>query len=177
MGTHSYIFWGQTAMPDLPVTDAIISRIAREIARNLYPPATIRENYKLSQEEFDEILSTPFFKTRLEEECDIWNASDATSITKRIAAKAATLVEECLIEVYSLVHDKTQPMAAKIEALKWASRMAGIEQNPNVKAGGELDNRVKITINIGNDRVSFDKERALPPKVIEGDVIELTENV
>ena len=92
--------------------------MAREIARDIYPPREIRVRYKLTEEEFDRITTSTFFQTRLKEELDLWNASDAKSIAVRIGTKAATMIEECLIEVYALVHDKSQPMAAKVSALQ-----------------------------------------------------------
>jgi hypothetical protein len=138
------------------------------------PVTRIREAYKLTQEEFDEIVETPFFQRRLIEELDLWNSSDAGNIVKRIGAKSATMVEESLPEIFALIHDKVQPMQAKIDALKTVSRWAGIgNENPNVR-GSPDDTGVKITINIGDQKLSFEKERALQATVIEGDVVELT---
>ena len=159
---------------NLPLTldDAVISRVAREIARDIYPPNEIRSKYKLSEQEFDRVLTSSFFQIRLREELDLWNASDAKSIAMRIGVKAATMVEECLLEVYALVHDKTQPMAPKIAALQWASKLAGVGENPSVRdtAIGPGD-RIKFNIVINNQRVSFDQSADLPP-TIEG-VIDL----
>ena len=166
-------------MPELAAVlgDVLISRLAREVARNLVPIERIQENYKITQAQFEDILLTPFFQTRLAEELELWNASDSSSITKRIGAKAATMIEESLTEVYALIHDRLQPMPAKIEALKWASRMAGIgEGSANVK-GSPDDKGVKITINIGDRTIAFDKERVLPSTVIEGESVELTPDV
>jgi hypothetical protein len=155
-----------------PLTDLLISKLAREVARNIVPLDRIRDNYMLTQEQFDTVVSTKFFQTRLTEELDIWNASDAMSVSKRIGAKAATMIEESLSEVYALIHDKTMPMTAKVEALKWVSRMAGIGENPAVKGNAD-DAKVRITINIGDKKIEFDKER-LPATVIEGEAVDLT---
>lgn len=158
---------------EVALSDRLISQLAREVARNLVPVTRVCANYKISPEQFDKVVNTPFFQTRLAEEVDIWNASDTNSITKRIGAKAATMIEESLAEVYALIHDRLQPMPAKIEALKWAARMAGIGDNPNVR-GNSDDRGVRITINIGEKRIEFDKERTLPSTVIEGQAVELT---
>jgi hypothetical protein len=153
--------------------DAVISRLAREVARNLFPVQQIRESFRLTIEEFDHIVETPMFKQRLEEEIAVWSSSEPANIIKRIGAKAATLIEESFAEVFYLIHDRSQPMAAKIEALKWAARMAGADANPNVKDDGR-DSQVKITINIGDKRIDLEKD--LPPRTIEGDVVDLTQN-
>jgi hypothetical protein len=151
----------------IPIDDATISRVARECARDLYPPKDIRERYHLSIDQFDQVVQTPFFKQRLAEELELWNASDARTIANRIGVKAATMIEECLIEVYSLIHDRSQPMQAKIAALQWASRLAGVGENPSVKEG-TTGERVKFNIFINNQRISFDQSGELPAPVIEG---------
>jgi hypothetical protein len=140
-------------MADAPVLhDAMISRLAREVARQITPIPNIIKTFGLDQETFDKLVDTTIFQTRLTEEAAIWNATDALSISKRISAKAATL----------------------IEMLKWASRLAGLTDNPNIKGGGPgEDARVKITINIGGNKLEFDKEK-LPERVIQGDVVNLT---
>jgi hypothetical protein len=154
----------------LALDDAVISRVAREIARDIYPPTEIRQKYKLDEQQFDRILTSAFFQIRLKEELDLWNASDPKSIATRIGVKSATMVEECLLEVYALIHDKTQPMAPKIAALQWASRLAGVGENPSVR-GAEVGpgDRIRFNIVINNQRVSFDQSAEGPP-IIEGAV-------
>lgn len=157
-------------MPDLTVTDQLISKLARELARNLYPPATIREQFKLTLEEYDEILETPFFRTRLEEEVALWN--DPSNAKQRISAKSATMLEEALPDIFVQIADPTVPLAAKVAALQMAGRWAGVENNASVKQGEESDRRVKITINIGANKIAFEKE-IVPAKVIEGEAVEV----
>ena len=155
--------------PDnLPLTldDASISRVAREIARDIYPPKEIRAKYHLSELEFDRILASNFFQIRLKEELDLWQASDPKSIATRIGVKAATMVEECLVEVYALIHDRAQPMAPKIAALQWASRLAGMGENPSVR-GDTGSDRIRFNIVINNQRISFDESAEQPP-IIDG---------
>lgn len=151
---------------ELAVNDAVISAVAREVARDIYPLDMIRERYKLNHDDFDRIVSTQMFQQRLAEEVDIWNASDAKSVVGRIQAKAATMIEDALIEASVLIHDKAQPMSAKVEMLKWASRMAGVDANPSAKATNQ--EKLVININIGDQKLSYEKQ-LLPPQVIEGD--------
>jgi hypothetical protein len=160
-------------MPDLTVagklTDTLISQLARELARNLYPNSNIREQFKLTIEEFDEVLDTPFFQARLAEEVTMWN--DPANAEVRIKAKSATMIEEMMPEFYALVHDRTQPMAAKVQALREFVRMAGIENNPNINGGTEGDRKVKITINIDGKALTYEKEQA---KVVDAEVVRLS---
>jgi len=160
-------------MARTPITlpDAAISRLAREIARDILPLEAILKTYNLTAEGYDQIVDSKFFQVRLAEEIQLWNASDPLSIAKRIETKAATMVEDCLLEVYALIHDRDQPMAAKVEALKWAARMAGMGEAARQTGS---DGGVKITINVGGQALEFDKEKKLPERVIDGTVVDLT---
>lgn len=165
-------------MPDEPIaptkgltlTDNILSRLARECARDLYPPAAIREQFKLTIDEWDDATNSAFFQTRLAEEVSQWN--DPGNATVRISAKAATLIEESLPEIYALIHDRTQPMAAKVQALQAAARWANIGNDTGLTADGNADRKVRITINIDGRSIQFDKEKA---KVVDAEVVSLTQ--
>jgi hypothetical protein len=147
--------------------ELLASRLAREVARDLVPIDQICERYKIDDDTYERILRHPLFQQRLQEEVDIWNASTPRAITERISAKAATMIEESLIEVYELVHDKNQPMSAKIEALKWASKLAGVgERETKDLIPGE---RVRFNIFIGDKKVSLEKE--VVPTTIEGSAV------
>jgi hypothetical protein len=156
------------------LSDPEISRLAREIARDIKPLAEILEVFRLDAADFDKVSETKFFQVRLAEEIQLWNASDPVAINKRIETKTATMVEDCLLEVFRLIHDPEQPMQAKIEALKWAARMAGLGE---AKTGSAEGGGVKITINVGSQTIAFDKEPKLPSRVIDGSVVDLTPEV
>jgi hypothetical protein len=155
----------------ITLPDAAISRLAREIARDILPLDEILKTYRLTAEDYDQVVDSKFFQVRLAEEIQLWNASDPLSIAKRIETKAATLVEDCLLEAYALVHDREQPMAAKVEMLKWAARMAGMGETG--RQGASDGGGVKITINVGTSKLEFDKENTVLPRAVT-DVIDLT---
>ena len=159
--------------PLLRLKDPEISRLAREIARDIVPLDEILKRFGLMADDFDVVANNNFFQQRLAEEIQLWNASDALSASKRIETKAATLVEDCLLEAYTLIHDRSQPLAAKVEMLKWAARMAGLGEN---KSAGNAEGGVKITINVGGKALEFDKEKAVLPGRVT-DVVELTPEV
>ena len=156
--------------PSVLMDDAATSRLAREMARDIFPLKDILTRFQLTEEQFESVADSKFFQVRLAEEVQLWTASDPLSIAKRIETKAATLVEDCLLEVYALIHDRNQPMAAKVEALKWAARMAGMGEAAGAK--GNSDGQVRITINVGSTKLEFDKEKSLPGRVT--DVVDLT---
>lgn len=156
--------------PQYKIDDATISKLAIEIARNLYPPADIRESFKLTVEEFEEATSTPYFQTRLAEEISLWNSP--SNAKTRIKAKAGTMIELAMPEYFALMHDKTQPMAAKVALLQQFARLAEVD-NPSIKGNEDTsDRRVKITINIAGQTLSYDKEKAPEnAKIIEGEAL------
>jgi hypothetical protein len=158
-------------MAKAPVlSDPEISRLAREIARDIKELDVILPQFNLTAEQFDKIAESKFFQVRLAEEIQLWTATDPMSIRGRVEVKAATMVEDMLLEAYALFHDRDQPMAAKVEMLKWACRVAGMGE---AKPQGSNDGGVKITINVAGKAIEFDKEK-LHPRVIDGTVVDLT---
>lgn len=148
-------------MPDVTTVvtqpgELVISQLAREVAREIIPKDAVLRKFQLDTQTYEKILDLPFFQRRLEEELVIWNGSDSGSIRARVAAKAATLIEESLLEVFDLIHDKNQPLSGKIEALKFASRLAAMESGANIQND---DTKVVINISFGNEKASFELEK------------------
>lgn len=153
--------------------EVLVSRIAREVARDLSPVDMIRLKFGLSEEDYTRLIRSPIFKTRLEEELAVWNASDALSVAERIKVKAGTMIEESLLEVYEMIHDKNQPMVGKIRALEWASRISGLGESermgpPGMTSGG--GSGINFNIYIGGEKQSF-TVASEQPKIIEGEVV------
>jgi len=98
------------------------------------------------------------------------------SIAERIKAKAGTMIEDSIIEVYALIHDKNEPMASKIRALEWASRVAGIGETEPLGAGlppgvvSGAGSGITFNIIIGGKKQTFNQS-ADQPKTIEGEVV------
>ena len=150
----------------------MISQLAREIAREIMPTDAVLKRFRLDTQTAERVFDLPFFQRRLEEELAIWNGSDSGSIRTRIAAKAASVIEESLVEVFDLIHDKSQPLSGKVEALKFAARLANMEQGATLP-GGDPDAHVVINISFGKETVRFEKD--LTPPVIEGQAIDVTD--
>jgi hypothetical protein len=147
-------------------TDLLISQLAREIAREIVPFDAILRKFKLDTQTYERVFDMPFFQRRLEEELAVWNGSDSGSIRARVAAKAATVIEESLMEVFDLIHDKSQPLSGKVEALKFAAKLASMGE------GAEVDSGEKIVFNItiGNTQLKFETQRDM--KTIDGEAHE-----
>src|SRR5262249_37457431 len=147
------------ARPLVDINDVVVSQLAREIAREIVPTNVILKKFRLDTQTYEHIFDMPFFQRRLEEELALWNGSEASSIRTRIAAKAATIIEESLVECFDLIHDKAQPMSGKVEMLKHIARLANMESGTS--ANVDSDSKVVINISFGKETVRFEKERVI----------------
>lgn len=154
-----------TSLVTPEVDEVLISQLAREIARDILPTDVVLKRFQLDSQTYERIFDLPFFQRRLEEELAVWNGSDSHSIRARIAAKAASVIEESLIEVFDLIHDKSQPLSGKVEALKFAARLASMEGGA-VSTEGAADGKVVINISFGSEKVHFEKERLIEANAI-----------
>lgn len=123
----------------------------------------ILEVHKVSAEEFERIRRTPRFLQYLDGAIQEWNS--ALNTHERVKIKAAYLLEEWLAELNARLHDKAESLAAKIEGGKFAARLAGMGlAGANVE--GAAGEHISVTINLGNDRLLF--EKTATQKTIEG---------
>lgn len=147
------------------ITEVDISRLAREISRNLKPLELTLEQLKISNEQWENIQNSPIFSQRLIEEAAMWSASTKRSIEDRIATKAAVMVEELLIDAVGMVQNVELPGVARVQSLNFLANMARLGDKA-VRDDGS--GRVQINIHIGGKKLSFDKETT-EPKTIEGE--------
>ena len=146
------------------VTEVTISRLAREIARDLRPLEQILEQMRVSSDDWERIQSNEFFKTRLVEEAQIWAGSTKQTLRDRISVKAATMVEELLFDTVAMVQDAELPGAARVAALQFLGRLGQLGDNASVTKD-DGSGRVQINILLGDRKVTFDKDQAEPPMI------------
>jgi len=149
---------------DRELTEVDISRLAREISRNLKPLELTLDHLRITSAQWERIQDSPIFKQRLVEEAAVWSASTKKSIEDRISTKAAVMVEELLIEAVGMVQNEELPGVARVQSLNFLAEMAKLGDKA-VRDDGS--GRVQININIGGQRVQFEKDTT-EPKVIEG---------
>lgn len=157
-------------MPDqlirTSITEITISRLARDIARDIIPVTEILKIHQLSVPQYEHILGMKLFQQRLEEELSTWS----TDARVRIAAKATAILEEGLLELFDLIHDKSQSMPAKIEALKFTSRLAAME---NGAIQVNPDEKIIFNITINGEKKRYEQEAM--PHTIEGSARDITQ--
>ena len=151
---------------DRELTELDLSRLAREIARNLRPLDMILQTLNISIPQFEKIRDNPIFLTRMGEEAAVWGASTAGSLRNRISTKAQIAVEELLHEAIDIVQDKKLGGAARIQALQFIAKMGQLGEGDPTQ--GDAAGRVAINIFLNNQKITFEKEET-QPKIIEGD--------
>jgi hypothetical protein len=153
------------------ITEVDISRLAREISRDIQPLQLILEKAGVDSEQWDRIQQNPIFQTRLGEEAAMWAASSKQSIRERVATKAAAAIEELLAEAVDMVQDKEIPGAARVQALQFIAKMGQLGEAAMTRDDGS--GRVQINIMLGGHKLSFEKEKIVAgySDAIEGEVL------
>jgi len=153
------------------LTEVDLSRLAREIARQLKPLEMVLEQLQISPAAWEKIQTNPIFATRLGEEAAVWSISTRQNIRERVSTKAAVMIEELLLEAVGIVQDHEIPGAARIQALQFLAKMGDLGEKATLSDDGS--GRVTININLGQEKLRFDKEAA--PAVIEGQAVDVSE--
>jgi len=151
-----------------PLTEVDISRLAREIARNLKPLELVLETHGIEAEAWDRIQASQIFLTRLAEEAAVWAGTTRDNLRNRIATKAAIAVEESMGEAIAMVGDARIGGEARIKALQFLAKLGQLDANQATKDDGS--GRVTINILLGGKKLSFDKETN-EPKIIDAEVL------
>ena len=134
------------AAPALPITDVMLSRLAHECARDIYPLGTILKSYNLDEAYFQaHIINHPRFMLFYAEAHSIWNSS--ANAKERSALKSVVILDEWLAEAGKLLHKADEPLAAKVKLAEFIARLGGLDGDKKQVAAGE---RVVVNINFAN---------------------------
>ena len=136
--------------------DVFLVKLAREIAIDHFPLATILERHQISSSEWEALKRNPRFSELLESESRAWQS--ATNTEERTKLKAAAMIEEWLPEAHTRMHSTTDTLNAKVELAKLIARIAGMG-TPDSGAGAGVGERFSVTINLGADKeLKFEKD-------------------
>lgn len=144
--------------------DALMRRLAREIAMDMNDLERILKSNGIAPREFQRLSKTARFATILQEEVTAWNT--ASNGPERVKIKAAAMIEEWLPEAFQQMHNGDASLQHKTQLATLVSRLGGMDKSE--MAMGTVGDRFSVTINLGADtKLEFDKTQ-LPSKVIEG---------
>jgi hypothetical protein len=132
------------------------SRLAMELAIEISDLPEILKRYDLSKAELKAKLENPAFRRAVQDAKITWNSD--LSVKERIRVKSMVLIEDSILEIYNIIHDKDITPTARIDAFKTLSRTATTDA-PD-KEGAAAGDRVHITFNIpGVEKpVTYDAE-------------------
>ncbi len=151
------------------ITEIDISRLAREIARDLRPLELTLEKLNIDSEQYDRIKNNAIFQARMVEEAQMWAASTKANVRDRVALKAAVAIEELLLDAIGIVQNPDIPGAARVQSLQFLAKMGQLGESNMTNDDGS--GRVTINIMIGGKKISFDKETE--PRTIDGEATEI----
>lgn len=109
---------------------------------------TILDHHGVSPDDWDRIKQNPYFQNLLRAAVEDWEKASNTK--ERVALKALVCIEEAMPEFFARMHDKNDPLPAKVKALEVFSNLAGVGKSAkeNTGASGE---KFSVTINLGAD--------------------------
>lgn len=132
--------------PQWQLDDTTITRLATELARDMYTVPEILARFDLDAEVFRErVRPHPTFTRAYREAHTLWHAASNTK--ERVQLKAQTVFEDWLSEADRLFHDQNQPLTGKVELLKTMSKVGGLDQSDKQSAIAPGD-RVLVQINL-----------------------------
>lgn len=145
--------------------EVTLLKLAREIAMDIRPIDELLVTFEVTQEEWQEIQSMPYFQSVLRGAVEDWQAAGNTP--ERVKLKSLAFVEEALPEFYARAHDPKEPLNAKVEVLKTIAKFAGV-------GGASVDGsiageRLVVNISLGQDH-KLKIEKDITPQTIEGTV-------
>jgi hypothetical protein len=155
--------------------DAKLSRLAMEFARDLIPAAQILGSYEISADDFnDKIKDNPVFMRFYAEHAAIWKAETSTAL--RFTMKAGAIAEDWLKEAHILLHDRSQPLTAKVDLAKKLMDVAGFSEVHSPKgngAGGGGQTTVVINLGHGREQIRITKDVVEVPDEVPVQVLDM----
>lgn len=122
------------------------SRLAVELAVQLRPTSEILQTYGISRQDLIRKFKDPMFKDMVKQAKSLWKSD--LSVKERIRLKSQVLVEDSLLEIFSMIHNPENALPAKLDAFKQLARVAEVEQ-PDRKQG-DTGTRFTVAINLGS---------------------------
>lgn len=132
------------------------SRLAVEVAVQIRPIVEILLAYSLTRSDMVRKLRDPMFRDMVKQAKSIWSSD--LSIKERIRLKSQVLVEDSLLEVFGIIHNRENAIPAKLDAFKQLARVAEVDTPERGK--GDSGSRFTVSINLGN---------TIAPVIIEGE--------
>ena len=120
------------------------SQIAAELAFEISPIEEVLARHGLSKAALRAKLQNPIFRQMVTQAKRVWRSD--LSVKERIRLKSMVLVEDSLLELYTIFHDKDAALTGRLDAFKSLSKVATVDA-PD-KDGAAVGEKVTINISI-----------------------------
>lgn len=134
-------------------------QIAAELASGLATPASVCEQYGLSDAQWEVLRTNKAFRKMLTEALQVWRGD--MNAGQRITKKAEIALEESIMVLDTLAHSTHVSPGDRIDAIKQLESLAQRKQKEGAVAG--VGGGFSLNINIGG---------GLAPVAVEGRVLE-----
>lgn len=132
------------------------SRLAVELAIKLRGVPELLQAYGISRKALATKLRDPMFRAMVKQARALWQSD--LSVKERIRLKSQILVEDSLLEVFSIFHNRDNAIPARLDAFTKLAKTAEVDQPERGK--GETGSRFTVSINLGD---------TVQPVIIQGD--------
>lgn len=114
-----------TTVPAPPALNSHDARLAVELAIQISDLPTICKRYGVSTDELKKKLKDPMFRGAVKEAKRQWSAD--LNAKERIRVKSQLLVEDTILDVFSIIKDRDQATPARLDAFKSLTKISGVE--------------------------------------------------
>lgn len=142
------------SLPPEDDIDTQMRKVAQNLAMDIYELDDILKNLSIHPREFERWKEHPRFIMYLKVAKEEWNS--ASNAAERTKLKAATVMEDFMLEAHASLHDKKQPLNQRVELGKLVAKIAGMGE-PRVFGNGAAGNAPAFQLNIviGKETVSI----------------------
>ena len=153
----------------LQMDDHTLSRLANELAREIYSPEDVMRTFNLSLDEFGAIVATnQTFQQMYREAHALWHST--TNVSGRIEVKSRFILEQYLDQAYKDLHNENVSLSAKVELAKMLAGFGKLLTKDPLPAA-QVGDKFTIQINFSNKQIST--EKALQPPPVEAEYVVL----
>lgn len=144
----------------------ITNALAMELAAQLTDLPDILERYSLNKTQLKRILKDPEFRIIYAQAKARWGAD--TNATERVINKSTMMVEDSLLTIYGILHDKDTTPVAKLSAFNALVELSDAAPRKQAAKAPQAGEKFSITINLSGGAKQFDVTP--DPKVINPEI-------
>ena len=128
-------------------------RLAREVVMDIRPLATVLKEYELTEEQYDALLTVPFYKNAITIAQREWNS--ALTTPERLRIQAAAILEQTLPVIGAKATNTDEDLNKIVEAAKILGKIGQVDGSQQQQTSSE---KFSIVINIGDDKIELVKD-------------------